>query len=135
MTGYLLTSQPSGRLTRYDPATGGVLAAAETGRGRPRIVTVVDDLVMITDPAGVAAYELETLRERWRLDAVDGWAAACGTLVCAYGDAPCTGWIRRPARRGGRAGVMTWPRIRARRPARRLHLRPPISDAVRVLPG
>lgn len=135
VTGYLLTSQPSGRLTRYDPATGGVLAAAETGRGRPRIVTVVDDLVMITDPAGVAAYELETLRERWRLDAVDGWAAACGTLVCAYGDRtlhgldPQTGearWSRRCDDLAEDPDPPAGPAV--------CHLRPPISDAVPVLP-
>src|SRR5690606_30957449 len=109
---HLLTMQPSGRLTRYDPGTGAVLAVAETapvpdaGAGEPgQVVTVVTldgtvmsvsgvalpaatagaDQVIASGRFGAAAYDAATLRQRWRVDGPgEGWTAACGVLVCDY---------------------------------------------------
>ena len=108
-TGHLLTMRSSGQLTRYDPATGAVLAVAgtapvgEVGEGSPGPVTsvtgdgitvsvnwvrapvasVVDDLVIVADRVDVVAYDVATLLPRWRVElATDSWAARCGTVVC-----------------------------------------------------
>jgi len=128
VTEHLFTFQPSGRLTQYDPATGSVLAVAQTAPlpaveedgsgqrmlampdgtvvplGLAPVATVVDDLVIVTDWSGTVAYEALTLRQRWRADQAD-WVAACGSLVCDYRSA--TGTVRAvdPV-----TGAMRWSR-------------------------
>jgi outer membrane protein assembly factor BamB len=104
VTRHLITGLPSGRVEVRDPATGVLLAAAETGPPvvaeeelspgePPNWLNIIEDLVLIQerDRRTVTAYGVPALDRRWSSTAEPGqfdWFAgpACGAgLFCVQG--------------------------------------------------
>ncbi|MEH1101056.1 outer membrane protein assembly factor BamB family protein [Micromonospora sp. CPCC 205561] len=88
---HLLTVLAGGRLELRDPDTGAVRAATAVP-GRPRVLTVTRELVLLADGAGgLSGYEIPALRRRWSVpggpadqpDAFD-----CGVLICLEDGSP-----------------------------------------------
>lgn len=84
----LLAVLAGGRLELRDPDTGAVLraTAVPATTGRPRVLMVTEELVLLSDGLGaLTGYETATLRQRWSMprgpadkpDAFD-----CGLLIC-----------------------------------------------------
>jgi hypothetical protein len=77
----LVALRPGGELVRSDLGDGNVVAGVATPYQDPLVVQVVGDLVVISAPEGMAAYDVATLEPRWQRP--DGFGALpCGRLVC-----------------------------------------------------
>ncbi|MEU4771999.1 PQQ-binding-like beta-propeller repeat protein [Micromonospora sp. NPDC023644] len=87
----LLTVVAGGRLELRDPDTGAVRAATAVP-GRSRVLTVTEELVLLTDDSGtLSGYEIATLRQRWgvpRGAADQPGAYDCGVLICINDGSP-----------------------------------------------
>ncbi|WP_327030889.1 PQQ-like beta-propeller repeat protein [Micromonospora sp. NBC_01740] len=89
----LLTVLAGGRLELRDPDTGAARAAT-TVPDRSRVLTVTEELVLLTDASGVlSGYEIPGLRRRWSVprgpaDQPDVYD--CGALICVDDGSPAT---------------------------------------------
>ncbi|MEV4661325.1 PQQ-binding-like beta-propeller repeat protein [Micromonospora echinofusca] len=89
----LLTVLARGRLEVRDPDTGAARAATAVP-GRSRVLTVTEELVLLTDASGaLSGYEIPTLRRRWsvpRGPADQPDVFDCGVLICFDDGSPAT---------------------------------------------
>ncbi|MEH0975139.1 PQQ-binding-like beta-propeller repeat protein [Micromonospora sp. CPCC 205546] len=87
----LLTVLTGGRLEVRDPDTGAVRAAAAVS-GRSRVLTITEELVLLTDDSGaLSGYEIPALRRRWsvpRGPADQPDVFDCGVLICVDDGSP-----------------------------------------------